>query len=44
VSVFAETALNSGRTHQVNSGCGDYLDGRNLGNVSNLVGHVAKFL
>jgi hypothetical protein len=44
VSVFAETTLHGGRTHQVNSGGGDYLDGWNLGNVSNLVGHVAKFL
>jgi hypothetical protein len=43
VAVFAEAALNRGCTHQVNRRGGDYLNRWHLGDVSNLIGNVAKF-
>jgi hypothetical protein len=44
VTVFAQSALNCGGTHQVHGGGGNDLDGWHLGNVANLVGYVSKLL
>ena len=41
-AVFAETALNSGGTHQVHGGRRDYFNCWYLGNIANLICYIFK--